>query len=108
MEIKGTVTKIEPLQSGPSKNGETWVKQNVIIETEGQYPKSICLTAFGKICDSVDMISAGDIITAHINLESREYNERWYTEVKMWKFSRDGKKEASAKPSSNESDDLPF
>jgi hypothetical protein len=25
-----------------------------------------------------------------IDLESREYNGRWYTDVKAWKVSRDG------------------
>ena len=85
MEVKGTIVSIEPIQDGTGKNG-TWKKRNVIIKTEGEYPKDVCLTCFDKILSSIEMLSVGQNITAAYNLESRQYNERWYTEVKMWKF----------------------
>ena len=46
MDISGKVTNILPLQSGEGKNG-TWKKQDVIVETDGQYPKKICISIWG-------------------------------------------------------------
>lgn len=75
-----------PEVSGQGKNG-TWRKQEFIIETEGQYPKKVCITMWG---DKIDQfaLAEGDAITASIDIESREYNQRWYTEVKTWKVEK--------------------
>jgi len=35
-------------------------------------------------------IQQGETVRVSIDLESREYNGRWYTDVKAWKVSRDG------------------
>lgn len=84
MEIQGKVIKILPLQSGESARGG-WKKQDFVIETPGQYPKKVCLTLWGDKVDQANL-KEGEEITASINIESREYNERWYTEVKAWKI----------------------
>ncbi|HCW08379.1 MAG TPA: hypothetical protein DGG95_13545 [Cytophagales bacterium] len=116
MEISGTVVAIQPLQTGQGKNG-TWKKQEFIIETPGQYPKKACLSLWG---DKVDegKLSIGEKITAAINIESREYNGRWYTEVRAWKIQKDSNSggnrnapppaEDNFIPESNSTDDLPF
>lgn len=87
MEVKGVITEIEGVQTGTGKNG-SWTKQNIIIKTGGEYPKEVCLTAFNKVCDSVDTLNVGDDITAFVNLESRKHQDRWYNEIKLWKFSK--------------------
>jgi len=84
MQIKGKVTQLLAPQSGQGKNGE-WKKQDFILETEEQYPKKVCITIFG---DKLK-VSEGQNITAHINVESREYNEKWYTNITMWKFDQE-------------------
>jgi len=84
MEIQGKIIKILPLQSGESARG-AWKKQDFVIETTGQYPKKVCLTLWGDKVDQAN-ITEGEDITASINIESREFNERWYTEVKAWKI----------------------
>jgi hypothetical protein len=86
MQIKGKVIQLLAPQSGQGKNGE-WKKQDFILETEDQYPKKVCITIFG---DKLK-VSEGQNITAHINIESREYNEKWYTNVTMWKFDKEEK-----------------
>lgn len=88
MEVTGKVIDILEMEKGVSKNNTAWAKQNVILETEGEYPKKICVTGVGKIVDSMDTIKIGDKLTAHVNLESREYEGRWYSEIKMWKFNK--------------------
>jgi hypothetical protein len=89
MELKviGTVKELLAEQSGESRNGP-WRKQEFILETTGNYPKSICMVMWG---DSIDQfgVQVGETITAHIDLSSREYNGRWYTDVKAWKVERD-------------------
>ena len=88
MEISGKIIELLPLKSGQSSNGE-WRKQEYILETEAQYPKKVCFMAWGDKIDQFN-IKQGEPLTVSIDLESREYNGRWYTDVKAWKVSRDG------------------
>jgi len=88
MEINGKIIKLLSEQSGESAKGP-WRKQEYILETEGQYPKKVCFMAWGdKIGEFA--IKEGANLVVSIDLESREYNGRWYTDVKAWKVSRDG------------------
>jgi hypothetical protein len=112
--ISGKVTQILDLQSGTSKNGE-WRKQDFIVETEGKYPKPVCITQWGDDIESF-AIREGERITVHVDIQSREYNGRWYTDVKAWRVTRDeagGETPAAAadepwpEPSTAD-DDLPF
>ena len=84
MEISGKIIQILPEETGEGRNGP-WKKQNFVIETEEQFPKKVCITVWG---DKVDLKSfaANDAVTASINIESREYNGRWYTDVKAWRL----------------------
>jgi hypothetical protein len=83
MEISGRIIQILPEETGEGRNGP-WKKQNFILETQEQYPKKVCITVWG---DKVDLKSFApdDAVTASINIESREYNGRWYTDVKAWR-----------------------
>jgi hypothetical protein len=87
LEIIGKVVQLGQRQTGDGRNG-TWVKQELIIETEDQYPKKICLICWGELADSAKSFVTGDKIKAGINIESREYNSKWYTDVKVWKFEK--------------------
>jgi hypothetical protein len=88
MEIKGKVIQLLPLQSGMGKKGQ-WKKQEFILETQTQYPKKVCLSIWG---DKVDQyhLQVGDIVNVAVDLESREYNGRWYTEARAWKIEKSG------------------
>ena len=46
MELKAKLIQLLPLQTGTGKNGE-WKKQDIIVETEGQYPKKVCISIWG-------------------------------------------------------------
>jgi len=83
LKLTGTVTELLDPQTGQGKSG-TWTKQEFIIETEGdKYPKSVCIEIWG---DKIECPQMYDKITASINIESREYNKRWYTNVRAWKI----------------------
>ena len=84
MQLQARLINILPLQKGTSKNGE-WKKQDIIVETDDQYPKKICVSIWGdKINES--LLKEGNKLDISINIESREYNGKWYTDVKAWKI----------------------
>ena len=86
MEISGKIIELLVVKSGQSANGE-WRKQEYVLETEAQYPKKVCFMVWGDKIDQFD-IKKDEQLTVSIDLESREYNGRWYTDVKAWKVSR--------------------
>ena len=83
MDISGKIIQILPEETGEGRNGP-WKKQSFILETQEQFPKKVCITVWG---DKVDLkgFNQNETITASINIESREYNGRWYTDVKAWR-----------------------
>ncbi|WMJ75210.1 DUF3127 domain-containing protein [Cytophagaceae bacterium ABcell3] len=119
MEVKGTVIKLLPLQKGQGRNGE-WKKQEFVIETASQYPKKVCMNLWGDKIDQFN-VQEGEQITASIEIESREYNGRWYTDVRAWKIQKDSEGTPPPPPpaddfpgenassfSGGDPDDLPF
>lgn len=88
-ETTGKIVKILSEQRGAGRNGE-WVKQDFVIETGDQYPKKMCFTAWGEKVDELKNMSEGSSIKVFFNIESREYNERWYTDLRIWKFENAG------------------
>lgn len=97
MELTGKIIQLLPEESGQSARGP-WRKQQYILETEGQYPKKVCFMAWGDKIDEFK-IQEGDELIVSINIESREYNGRWYTDVKAWKIQRGTASENQAAPS---------
>ncbi|MEX2512597.1 MAG: DUF3127 domain-containing protein [Cyclobacteriaceae bacterium] len=85
MEITGKIIQALEEQSGNGRNG-TWRKRDYILETAGQYPKKVCLTVWGDKIDQFN-IQEGSELTASIEVESREYNGKWYTDVKVWRVN---------------------
>lgn len=83
LNISGIVLNILPLQTGTSKAGNQWQKQDFILETGGQYPRKVCICLFG---DNVAKfpLQVGQSVTASVDIESREFNARWYTDVRAW------------------------
>ena len=103
MEISGKIIEILSEKSGESANG-TWRKQEYILETDTQYPKKVCFIAWGEKIDQF-AIKQGDDLVVSVDLESREYNGRWYTDVKAWKVSRDGTQQHPQPPSEDNLDE---
>jgi len=87
MEIKGTLVAILPLEQGITKAGKDWQKLTIIIEfSEGNYQKKLALSATKEeLIKTLQNLKKGDSITASINLESREFNGKWFNSVNVWK-----------------------
>lgn len=84
MELIGKIIQVLPLQEGVSKAGNAWKKQEYILETLGtQYPRKVCFNLFGDNVDKFPM-QVGQDVTVSIDIESREFNGRWYTDVRAW------------------------
>ena len=83
MEITGRVIQVLPEQSGTSRAGNAWKKNEYVIETFDAYPKKVALTVFGSKTENVHM-EAGKVYTVSVDIESREYNGRWYTNVNCY------------------------
>ncbi len=82
MQLTAKLIQIIPLKTGTGKNGE-WKKQDIIVETEGQYPQKVCISIWGdKINES--HLQTGNLLKIDFDIESREYNNRWYTDIKDW------------------------
>ncbi len=117
MEIKGKITSIEPITRGVSKAGKDWQKQLFVIETMEQYPRKVAIEVMNAKVDDFGSYKVGHEITCGINIESREYNGKYYTTVQAWKLAGSSNNSQSEEPfnSSHEptngdssTDDLPF
>jgi len=103
MEITGKIVQLLAKQTGQGKNG-TWEKQDYILETEGQYPKKVCFNLWGEKIGQF-AIQQGDVVMVSFDIESREYNGRWYTDVRAWNVKKSG---AAQAPQNQPAEDLSF
>ena len=85
MEIIGKVVRLGNLVEGTSARGP-WRKQELIIETEEQYPRTVCLICWTNQIDEIQKFAPGQTIKAQIEISSREFNGKWYTDVRVWRF----------------------
>lgn len=86
MEIIGKLLMKLPLQSGIGRTGNSWQKQEFVIETIEQYPKKVCANLWGDKLDMLETVNIGDTVKVSFSIESREFNGKWYTDVKAWKI----------------------
>lgn len=84
MEVVGKIILKLPLQSGVSQAGNNWKKQEYVLETEDSYPKKVHFDFFGDKADQFPL-NIGDRVRLSFDIESREYNGRWYTSIRGWK-----------------------
>lgn len=85
--IEGQIIAILPETKGVSAKGE-WISQDFVLKTEENYPKNICFSVFGASKIKEANIRIGDVVSIGVNIESREFNGRWYTSIKAWSVKR--------------------
>ncbi|MDD2530203.1 MAG: DUF3127 domain-containing protein [Bacteroidales bacterium] len=86
MEIIGKFLKTLPEQSGESQRGP-WVRGGFVIETEEQFPKQVAFSLWGE--DKVAIVRTmpiGTQIKVFFSPESREYQDRWYTDLRCFRI----------------------
>ena len=91
LEIEGRIVRKLAVQSGQSARG-AWARQDFILEyQDGNFPSQVCFTAWGedKVRD-LDRFQVGDSVKVAFNIRSREYNDRWYNDLRTWRISAAG------------------
>lgn len=88
LELEGKISLKQAVQSGQSARGP-WAKQEFILEyMDGNFPSSVCFIAWGD--DKVNELArfqVGDKVKVSFNIKGREYNGRWYNDLRVWKIS---------------------
>ncbi len=98
MDISGKIVQKLPLQSGESKtSGKPWQLQSYVLETQEQYPRKVCFEVFGEQRIKDNPCEIDDMVTVSFDIESREFNGRWYTSIRAWKIQQ-GVVDAAAQP----------
>lgn len=116
MEITGKIIAVLPQATGQGKNG-TWRSQDYVLETADQYPKKVCFNLFNDKIDQFPL-AIDDQVNVSFDVESREFNGRWYTTVRAWKVEKAAVSASPAPsapaasfdlaPAAGEGSDLPF
>lgn len=99
-ELTGKLNKVLDKVSGTSKNGE-WVKQEFLIDTDGSYPKKVIFNLWGKNLDLLNGLEPGSNVKVQFDPESREYNGRWYTDLRAYRIDPQGANSAPASQDTN-------
>lgn len=109
LQLQGEITTISEVQTGTSKKGTEWKKLGFVLNTKGEFPKDIYFTVFGeeKVDSFMKYNKVGQMVEVSFNIQSREYNEKWYTDLSAWKMFT-LKEEATVATSESGKDDLPF
>lgn len=110
LSITGEVLRVFPLQSGTGSKGP-WSKQDILLQTTGQFPKKIIFTGLNKTVERIGKVKIGENVKVSFSLESREYNDKWYTQAVIWRIEAGEvkKEQPKAEAEKEESeDDLPF
>ncbi len=86
MEIVGKIISVLPEQSGIAKNGNPWKVQAYVLETTEQYPRKVHFEVFGEDRIKQNPCAIDQLVTVSFDIESREFNGRWYTSIRAWRI----------------------
>jgi len=87
MDFEGVVYRVLPAVKGTSARGE-WTKQEMILELPGEFSRKLCVSFWGDKVRELDSVKEGEAIAVSANVESKEFNGRWFTEVRAWRVAR--------------------
>jgi hypothetical protein len=120
LSVRGKVVSILNVESGIARTGNPWKKQEFIVETADQFPKKICFTLFNDKINQLTGIQEGEELEVSFDIESREYNGKWFHNINAWKIDRIVQRPAAVEgpplteadipvdPFTEQPDDLPF
>ena len=89
MDLTGKVIAIMEARSGTSqRTGNMWMTQEYVIEVPGQYPRKMMFNIFGEDRIKQFNIQAGEEITVQFDIDAREFNGRWYNDIRAYNIIR--------------------
>lgn len=104
MELNGKVIMVGQVRTGTSRSGNQWQMREFAVETNEQYPKKVCFRLFGEAVDKYQL-QLNDNVLVKFDIESREYNGRWYTDINAWFV---GTPSAQQNANNNQQHELPY
>jgi len=108
LTLKGKLSKILNPETGVSRTGNAWKKQDFVIETADQFPKKVCFTLFGDKVTMLNGMEPGDDLEVSFDVESREFNSKYYHNLNAWKILKTGTATAPGSvPPAYTTDDIP-
>ncbi|MBR4706109.1 MAG: DUF3127 domain-containing protein [Paludibacteraceae bacterium] len=88
MDIVGKIIQVLPAQEGIGRNGNPWKLQPYVLETIENYPRKVHFEVFGEDRIRQNPCDIDQIVTVSFDIESREFNGRWYTSIRAWKIQQ--------------------
>lgn len=89
MELAGKVIAILEPKGGVSKNtGNPWKTQDYVIETHEQFPRRMVFNVFGEDKINQFNIQLGEEINVFFDINAREYQGRWFNDIRAWRVDR--------------------
>ncbi len=89
MELEGKVIAVLEARGGISKaSGNPWKVQEYVIETNEQYPHRMDFSVFGEDKIKEFNIQMGETIKVSFDINCREYNGRWFNDIRAWKVEK--------------------
>lgn len=94
----GKVRMVCAKQEGQSSNGNLWEKQTLVINvTAGDKEVPVAITFFGERRTAwLKELKPGQLIEVAVAIESREFDNRWYTDVQGFGIMKYEKQTAKA------------
>ena len=121
MELTGKIIAVmEPRGGVSARTGNQWMTQEYVLEVPGQYPKRCLFNIFGEDRIKQFNIQQGEDLTIQFDIDAREYNGRWFNDIRAYNVIRGqvqpaaGMQQAAPFPPAQEpaaegsADDLPF
>ena len=99
MEVVGKIIQVLPAQEGVGRNGNPWRVQPYVLETLDQYPRKVHFEVFGEDRIKQNPCEIDQLVTVSFDIESREFNGRWYTSIRAWRIQQGDTTQAAAIPS---------
>ncbi|MBR6118498.1 MAG: DUF3127 domain-containing protein [Paludibacteraceae bacterium] len=88
MDVVGKIIQVLPAQEGVGKNGNPWKVQPYVLETLDQYPRKVHFEVFGEDRIKQNPCDIDQLVTVSFDIESREFNGRWYTSIRAWRIQQ--------------------
>ena len=85
MDITGRIIAVMEKRSGQSqRSGNTWASQDYVLETQEQYPRRCLFNVFGEDKINEYNLQIGSEVTVSFDINAREYNGRWFNDIRVW------------------------
>ena len=114
-EVKGTLDKILPVQTGVSKTtGDEWKKVSFVVSNNEGYEgreQLFCFDIFGaeKVDNFLKFNKEGAEVIVKFDIRTNKHNDKYYTNLAAFHVqSGERVEQASQTPEPEEPSDLPF